>query len=57
MATVAVAAPTDAEGAPAPVAAADIKGMEKPTYDKMELWLMECNLLGPEEGLSEEQVV
>ena len=52
-----MAAPTATEGAPAPVAAADIKGMEKPTYDKMELWLMECNLLGPEEGLSEEQVV
>ena len=57
MATVAVAAPAAAEGAPAPAAAADIKGAEEPAFNKMATWLMERRVLSPEEGLSEEQVV
>ena len=56
-ATVAVAAPAAAEGTPAPATAADVKGAEELTFDKMAAWLMERGLLDPEEGLSEEQVV
>ena len=56
-ATVAVAAPAAAEGAPAPAATADIKGVEEPTFDKMAAWLTEHGLLSPEESLSKEQVV
>ena len=57
MATVSVAAPAATEGAPAPVATANVKSAEEPTYDKMVAWLMECGLLNPEKGLSEQQVV
>ena len=57
MATVAVAAPAAAEDVPAPAAAANIKGAEEPTFDKMAAWLTERWLLRPEESLSEEQVV
>ena len=39
------------------VAEANIKGMEEPTFDKMAAWLTKRGLLGPEESLSEEQVV
>ena len=54
MATVSVVAPAAAEGAPVPVAAATVKGTEEPTFNKTAAWLMECGLLIPEEGLSEE---
>ena len=39
LATVAVAAPTAAEGALSPVAAADVKGVEEPTFNEMDAWL------------------
>ena len=52
-----VTAPAAAEGAPAPAAAVDIKGTEEPAFDAMAAWLTEHGLLGPEESLSEEQVV
>ena len=44
---VSVAAPTAAEGAPAPAAAADAKGVEEPTFEEMQAWLMERGLLNP----------
>ena len=39
------------------MAAAEVKGMKEPSYDKMAAWLMEHGLLNLEESLSEEQVV
>ena len=39
------------------MAAADVKGVEEPTFDEIAAWLTERGLLGPEKGLSEEQVV
>ena len=57
VATVSVAAPAATEGAPAPAAAADVKGAEEPSYDEMAACLTERGLISLEEGLSVDQVV
>ena len=50
-------APTAAEGALAPAAAADVKAVEEPTFNEMAAWLTKRGLLGSSKGLSKEQVV
>ena len=47
MATVSVATPAAAEGVSVPGTAANVKGVEEPTYDKVTAWLTEHGLLSP----------
>ena len=39
------------------MAAANVKGAEELTYNRMVVWLTERGVLSPEEGLSEERVM